>query len=45
MSDSLPTRAELLELLRSAPAKQGIADDRYWKWKTRVDEVLMRLPQ
>ena len=40
----LPTRAELLDLLRAAPAKQGIADGRYWDWKTKVDEVLSRLP-
>ena len=40
-----PDYKELLELLRAAPAKQGIGDGRYWDWKTRVEAVLDRVPE
>jgi len=33
----------LLALLKDAPPRQAIDDNRYWAWKARVDEALRNL--
>ena len=38
-----PTYDELVLLLRQAPPRQMIDDQRYWDWRKRVEEVLSRL--
>ena len=38
-----PTYEELVTLLREAPPRQMIDDQRYWDWRKRVEEVLSRL--
>lgn len=36
-------RDALLALLKDAPPRQAIDDQRYWEWRQRVDALLMRL--
>ena len=38
-----PTYEELVTLLREAPPRQMITDQRYWDWRKRVEEALSRL--
>lgn len=38
-----PTRDELLHLLKTAPPREMVSDQRYWDWKRVVDEVLERI--
>ena len=40
---SRPTYEELVALLREAPPRQAIPDDRYWAYRRRVEEVLERV--
>lgn len=41
--DARPTYADLVALLRDAPPRQMIADQRYWDWRRRVEACLARL--
>ena len=34
---------EAIALLRSAPPRQMIADERYWVWRKHVEEFLARV--
>ena len=38
-----PTYDELVALLRSAPPRPMIEDQRYWDWRRKVEEVLARI--
>mgnify|MGYP001570445722 CR=1 FL=1 len=40
-----PTYEELVTLLRQAPPRQMITDQRYWDWRKRVEEALARIPE
>ena len=40
-----PDYKELLDMLRAAPAKQGIGAGRYWDWCTKKDALLARVPE
>jgi hypothetical protein len=39
--DKLKARVdELTALLKARPAKEGINDDRYWRWSRKVEAAL-----
>lgn len=38
-----PTYDDLVALLRSAPPRQMINDQRYWDWRKKIEEVLARV--
>lgn len=38
-------RDALLALLKDAPPRQAIDDQRYWVWRTRVDALLLRITE
>lgn len=38
-----PTYDELVAVLREAPPRQMIADQRFWDWRTRVEDLLARV--
>ena len=38
-----PTYDELVALLREAPPRQSIPDQRFWDWRKRVEEALARV--
>ena len=40
-----PTYSELLDLLRAAPPKQMIDDQRYWDWRRQVEDLLARVEE
>lgn len=50
--DAKPTYAELralydelLALLRAAPPRQMVSDQRYWDWRRQVEALLARLEE
>ena len=40
-----PTYSELLDLLRAAPPRQMIDDQRFWDWRRQVEDLLARLDE
>ena len=40
-----PTYDELVLLLRQAPPRQMIEDQRFWDWRKRVEEALARVEE
>ena len=40
-----PTYDELVLLLRQAPPRQMIADQRYWDWRKKVEALLARVEE
>ena len=40
-----PTYSELLDLLRAAPPRQMIDDQRYWDWRRQVEDLLARVDE
>ena len=40
-----PTYDALVLLLREAPPRQMIEDERYWVWRKRVEEALARVEE
>ena len=40
-----PTYEDLVALLRAAPPRQMIDDQRYWDWRTRVEATLARVEE
>ena len=40
-----PTYDELVLLLRQAPPRQMIDDQRYWDWRTQVEAMLARVEE
>lgn len=40
-----PTYDELVALLRQAPPRQMIEDQRYWDWRKRLEELLARVDE
>lgn len=38
-----PTYEELVALLRDAPPRQMIDDQRYWDWRNKVEALLARV--
>jgi len=44
MSDK-PTYQELVDLLRSAPPRQMVEDQRYWDWRRKVEAMLARVEE
>ena len=42
---STPTYSELLDLLRAAPPKQMISDQRFWDWRRQVEDLLARVDE
>ena len=40
-----PTYSELLDLLRAAPPKQMISDQRFWDWRRQVEDLLARVDE
>lgn len=45
MSDSKPTYEELILLLRDAPPRQMVEDQRYWDWRKKVEALLARVEE
>ena len=43
--DMKPTYDELVLLLRQAPPRQMIDDQRYWDWRTQVEAMLARVEE
>jgi len=44
MSDK-PTYQDLVDLLRAAPPRPAIDDQRYWDWRLEVESLLARLEE
>ena len=40
-----PTYDELVLLLRQAPPRSAIEDQRFWDWRTKVEEALARITE
>ena len=40
-----PTYSELLDLLRAAPPRQMIDDQRFWDWRRQVEDLLARVEE
>ena len=40
-----PTYSELLDLLRAAPPRQMIDDQRFWDWRRQVEDLLARVDE
>lgn len=40
LADLGPTYADLVNLLRRAPPREMITDQRYWDWRRQVEEML-----
>ena len=40
-----PTYSELLDLLRAAPPRQMIDDQRFWDWRRQVEDLLARIEE
>ena len=38
-----PTYDELVLLLRQAPPRSALEDERYWVWRKKVEEALARV--
>ena len=38
-----PSYSELLDLLRAAPPRQMISDQRFWDWRRQVEYLLARV--
>lgn len=45
MSVSKPTYEELVALLRSAPPRPMIEDQRYWDWRLTLEAMLARVDE
>ena len=45
MSEPRPTYDEVIALLRAAPPRAMIDDQRYWDWRRQVEILLARLDQ
>ncbi|MDP3703755.1 MAG: hypothetical protein Q8R78_05150 [Candidatus Omnitrophota bacterium] len=40
-----PSYDELLAILRSAPPRQMIDDQRFWDWRRQVEDLLARVDE
>ena len=45
MLGGMPTYEELVQLLRDAPPRVMIEDQRYWDWRIRAEDMLARVDQ
>ena len=43
MPEIPPTYDELVQVLRAAPPRTMLLDQRYWDWRNRLDALLARL--
>ena len=43
MLGGMPTYEELVTLLREAPPRTMITDQRYWDWRIRLEDLLARV--
>ena len=43
MLEGRPTYEELVTILREAPPRQMVDDQRYWDWRIRAEDLLARV--
>ena len=45
MTETKPTYEELVRILRQAPPRSSISDQRFWDWRHQVEDLLARVEE